>query len=48
MARAIFDEWRFSHSLHDFYNWLDQGASSTDADDGKRKRSTSSRSNAND
>ena len=48
MARAIFDEWRLSHSLHDFQNWLDQGAPSADADDGKRKHSMPSHSNAND
>lgn len=37
MARAIFDEWRLAHSLHEFKNWLDQGAPSADADEGKRK-----------
>ena len=37
MARAIFDEWRLAHSLHEFKDWLDQGAPSADADEGKRK-----------
>lgn len=39
MARAIFDEWRLAHSLHEFKDWLDQGAPSADADAdaGKRK-----------
>ena len=37
MARAIFDEWRLAHSLHDFKNWLDEGAPSADADEGKRE-----------
>jgi hypothetical protein len=37
MARAIFDEWRLAHSLHEFKTWLDQGAPSADADEGKRK-----------
>ncbi len=37
MARAIFEEWRLAHSLHEFKNWLDQGAPSADADEGKRQ-----------
>ena len=37
MARAIFEEWRLAHSLHEFKNWLDEGAPSADADEGKRK-----------
>lgn len=37
MARAIFEEWRLAHSLHDFKTWLDQGAPSADADEGKRQ-----------
>jgi hypothetical protein len=37
MARAIFDEWRLAHSLHEFKDWLDRGAPSADADEGKRK-----------
>jgi hypothetical protein len=36
MARAIFEEWRLVHSLGEFKSWLDQGAPSADADDGKR------------
>ena len=35
MARAIFDEWRLAHSLDEFKSWLDQGAPSADADEGK-------------
>jgi hypothetical protein len=31
MARAIFEEWRLAHSLHEFKNWLDHGAPSDDA-----------------
>ena len=38
MARAIYDEWRLAHSLDEFKNWLDQGAPSADADEGKRKQ----------
>ena len=38
MARAIFEEWRLAHSLNEFKNWLDQGAPSADADEGKRKQ----------
>ena len=37
MARAIFEEWRLAHSLNEFKDWLDQGAPSADADEGKRK-----------
>ena len=37
MARAIFEEWLLAHSLNEFKNWLDQGAPSADADEGKRK-----------
>jgi len=37
MARAIFDEWRLAHSLDEFKHWLDQGAPSADADEGKRQ-----------
>lgn len=38
MARAIFEEWRLAHSLNEFKDWLDQGAPSADADEGKRKQ----------
>ena len=37
MGRAIFDEWRLAHSLDEFKQWLDQGAPSADADEGKRQ-----------
>jgi hypothetical protein len=37
MARAIFEEWRLAHSLNEFKDWLDQGAPSADADEGKGK-----------
>jgi hypothetical protein len=37
MARAIFEEWRLAHSLNEFKDWLDQGAPSADADEGKHK-----------
>ncbi len=36
MARAVFEEWRFAHSLGDFKAWLDQGAPSEDAHTTKR------------
>ena len=38
MARAIFEEWRLAHSLNEFKGWLDQGAPSADADEGKHKQ----------
>jgi hypothetical protein len=31
MARAIFEEWRLTHSMNDFKSWLEQGAPSDDA-----------------
>jgi hypothetical protein len=31
MARAIFEEWRLTHSMDDFKSWLEQGAPSDDA-----------------
>jgi hypothetical protein len=34
MARAVLDEWRLAHSMHDFKAWLDRGAPSDDADAG--------------
>ena len=37
MARTIFEEWRLAHSLSEFKDWLDQGAPSADADEGKHK-----------
>ena len=38
MARAIFEEWNLAHSMHAFKSWLDQGAPSADAAEGKHKR----------
>jgi hypothetical protein len=38
MARAIFEEWNLAHSMNEFKSWLDQGAPSADAAEGKRKR----------
>ena len=37
MARAVFEEWRLAHSVGEFRVWLEQGAPSDDASDGKRK-----------
>ena len=31
MARAVFEEWRLTHTLPDFKLWLEQGAPSDDA-----------------
>jgi hypothetical protein len=47
MARAIFEEWGLAHSMNAFKSWLDQGAPSADADEGKRKHSRSEGSVAN-
>lgn len=41
MARAIFDEWSLAHSMNEFKIWLDSGAPSDDANEGKRKRDRS-------
>jgi hypothetical protein len=35
MARAVFEEWRLAHSLGEFRLWLERGAPSDDARDGK-------------
>jgi hypothetical protein len=35
MARAVFEEWRLAHSLGEFRRWLEEGAPSDDATDGK-------------
>jgi hypothetical protein len=35
MARAVFEEWRLAHSLGEFRTWLEQGAPSDDATDGR-------------
>jgi hypothetical protein len=37
MARAVFEEWRLAHTLGEFRSWLEQGAPSDDATDGKRR-----------
>jgi hypothetical protein len=37
MARAVFEEWRLAHSLGEFRLWLEQGAPSDDASDGKSR-----------
>jgi hypothetical protein len=34
MARAVFEEWRLTHSTNEFKSWLEQGAPSDDATDG--------------
>jgi hypothetical protein len=36
MARAVFEEWRLAHALGEFRAWLEQGAPSDDAANGKR------------
>jgi hypothetical protein len=35
MARAVFEEWRLAHSLGEFRRWLERGAPSDDASEGK-------------
>jgi hypothetical protein len=35
MARAVFEEWTLAHSLGEFRSWLEHGAPSDDASDGK-------------
>lgn len=35
MARAVFEEWRLAHSLGEFRRWLEEGAPSDDATNGK-------------
>jgi hypothetical protein len=37
MARAVFDEWRLAHVLGEFRLWLERGAPSDDASDGKSR-----------
>lgn len=48
MARAIFEEWRLAHSLDEFKNWLDQGAPSADAHEGKGQRAMPSKASTDD
>ena len=38
MARAIFDEWRLTHSMNEFKSWLEQGAPSDDANEASSSR----------
>jgi hypothetical protein len=38
MARAVFEEWRLTHSMNEFKSWLEQGAPSDDADEGSSSR----------
>ena len=38
MARAVFEEWRLTHSMNEFKSWLEQGAPSDDATDGSPSR----------
>jgi hypothetical protein len=38
MARAVFEEWRLTHSMNEFKSWLEQGAPSDDATDGSTSR----------
>jgi hypothetical protein len=35
MARAVFEEWQLAHSLGEFRLWLERGAPSDDASDGR-------------
>jgi hypothetical protein len=37
MARAVFEEWRLAHVSREFRLWLEQGAPSDDAADGRSK-----------
>jgi hypothetical protein len=37
MARAVFEEWQLAHALGEFRAWLEQGAPSDDAADGKSR-----------
>jgi hypothetical protein len=45
MARAIFEEWKLAHSMNEFKTWLDRGAPSDDAHEGKKKTTTTDRTN---
>lgn len=35
MARAVFEEWQLAHALGEFRTWLQEGAPSDDAGEGK-------------
>jgi hypothetical protein len=37
MARAVFEEWRLAHSLGEFRRWLEEGAPSDDASEGRAR-----------
>jgi hypothetical protein len=37
MARAVFEEWRLAQSLGEFRRWLEAGAPSDDATDGRSR-----------
>jgi hypothetical protein len=37
MARAVFEEWRLAHSLGEFRAWLEHGAPSDDANEGRSR-----------
>lgn len=37
MARSVFEEWRLAHCLGEFRVWLEHGAPSDDANDGRSK-----------
>jgi hypothetical protein len=37
MARAVFEDWRLAHASREFRAWLEQGAPSEDASDGRQK-----------
>lgn len=37
MARAVFEEWRLAQTLSEFRLWLERGAPSDDATDGKAR-----------
>ena len=37
MARAVFEEWRLAHAMGEFRSWLERGAPSDDANDGKQR-----------
>ena len=37
MARAVFEEWQLAHQLGEFRLWLERGAPSDDASDGKAR-----------
>lgn len=42
MARAVFEEWRLTHSMNEFKSWLEQGAPSDDANEETSSPATNS------